>query len=646
MTDGSVRPGRETSVSTAGTAPTRLLPESPVTETPVDPGPRPGQETHRPLQQPQTWIRELSGGNVTATPASGPVFAHPPRRGSPRPATFVHRLGVRDRLAVAVAATGWAVCFVWFWVWWLQPEHRAGWVGLVVNSALLAYLSCLPAYYLVSVLRLRHLAPEVRVPRLRVAFVVTRAPSERWELARTTLQAMLGQRYPHGYDVWLCDEDVSEEALRWCGTHGVRVSCRRDVPEYHRHEWPRRTRCKEGNLAYFYDRHGYREYDVVSQLDCDHVPHPTYLAEMVRPFSDPAIGYVAAPSVCDTNAASSWSARGRLYREAPFHGPVQLGHCPGFAPVCIGSHYAVRTHALRSIGGLGPELAEDFTTTFLFNSAGWHGAFAIDAEAHGEGPPHFAAMAVQEFQWARSLTTAFLELVPRHLPRLRGALRLRFVFVLSYYPLLALTTTAALLLPPVAAVTGLQWMNVGYADFLFHCGAMTVWMLLLTLLLRRRGLLRPHYAPVLSWENWLFVFARWPFVAGGVAAAVLRRVRPKPTVFKVTPKGRPGLQRLPLRLVLPHTTLTVMLSLAAVIGERRGSAAGYVFLCILGACAYAVVAMVVSTMHVVETARAAGVRPSAAMSTAHPALWTAAASLLPLGYALAFFPYSTALAAA
>jgi cellulose synthase/poly-beta-1,6-N-acetylglucosamine synthase-like glycosyltransferase len=91
------------------------------------------------------------------------------------------------------------------------------------------------------------------------------------------------------------------------------VASRRGVPHYHRPHWPRRTRCKEGNLSWFYDNWGYADYDVVAQLDCDHVPGPTYLAEMVRPFADPAIGYVAAPSICDRNAASSWAARGRLF---------------------------------------------------------------------------------------------------------------------------------------------------------------------------------------------------------------------------------------------------------------------------------------------------------------------------------------------
>ena len=85
-------------------------------------------------------------------------------------------------------------------------------------------------------------------------------------------------------------------------------------------------------------------------------------------------------------ASRSWSARGRLYTEAVLHGPTLAGHSGGYAPNCIGSHYVVRTSALQEIGGLGPELAEDFTTTLMMSSHGWQGVFAVDAEAHGDGP--------------------------------------------------------------------------------------------------------------------------------------------------------------------------------------------------------------------------------------------------------------------
>ncbi|MGX1267822.1 glycosyltransferase [Streptomyces phaeoluteigriseus] len=580
----------------------------------------------------------LSAGNVVDVPADGPVLRKPRRSVLPGPDSWVYRLRTPDRMKVALLSVGWWTALVCFWEWWLRDEHRVGWAGFAINSALLLYLSVIPLYFVVVVMRLRVFNPAVAVPRLRTAFVVTRAPSEPWTVARMTLNAMLRQDFPYSYDVWLCDEDPDREILAWCETNGVRVSCRRGVEAYHRDVWPRRTRCKEGNLAHFYDHWGYRDYDVVAQLDVDHVPHSRYLSEMVRPFADPAVGYVAAPSVCDANAATSWAARGRLHREATFHGPMQLGHSDGLAPLCIGSHYAVRTHALRDIGGIGPELAEDFSTTFLLNSAGWHGAFAIDAEAHGDGPLTFAAMVTQEFQWSRSLVVMLLGMLPRHLRRMPGLLRLRFAFALSYYPLLALTTTAGLLLPPVAAITGRPWINVNYGAFLLHFWAMSFFLVLLTGLLRRRGLLRPVDAPLLSWEGWLFGLTRWPYVAWGAAAALVQRVRPRKVVFKVTPKMRDGMEPLPLRVMLPYLLITVVLSSAAVIGELTGPAVGYVFLCLLGSVSYALVTLVVALLHIREAARSAGVRLYRALRTAAVPLTAGLVAMAPLVWALLMFP--------
>ena len=59
-----------------------------------------------------------------------------------------------------------------------------------------------------------------------------------------------------------------------------------------------------------------------------------------------AVGYVSAPSICDTNAGESWAARGRLHVEASMHGALQTGYKGGYAPLCIGSHYTVRTRRL------------------------------------------------------------------------------------------------------------------------------------------------------------------------------------------------------------------------------------------------------------------------------------------------------------
>jgi cellulose synthase (UDP-forming) len=581
-------------------------------------------------------------GQVVARSADGPRFpSERARMATPRQETFVHLLTSRQRIAVAVLTAGWLTALALFWRWWLlEPDRITTWTGMVINTALLFYVAFLPGYFVLAVNRLRGVRPDLSVPDLRAAFVVTKAPSEPWPVARQTLEAMLAQDYPHPYDVWLCDEDPSEETLVWCAENDVRVASRRGVEEYHRPEWPRRTKCKEGNLAWFYDQWGYRNYDVVAQLDCDHIPEPTYLAEIVRPFADPAVGYVAAPSMNDRNAATSWSARGRLYCEATFHGPFQTGHQRGMAPLSIGSHYAVRTVALRDAGGLGPELAEDFSTSFLLTSAGWQGAFAHRAEAHGEGPHTLTAMLTQEFQWSRSLTVLLLGLVPAHLRRLPWKLRARFLFALSFYPMISITTGVGLLLPPIAAISGVPWVNANYLEFVLRWAFITIWLFLITLVLRRRGLLRPTGTPLISWENWLYVLARWPYIARGVTAAVIQQVRRQPVTFRITPKGRDRLEPLPVTTLVPYLVISGVLSTSALIGEHTGSnAVGYVFLCLLGSLFYAVVSLAVPLLHAREAAQEIRVSTLLAIRrTVAGPVALGVASFIPLLTAIALYP--------
>jgi hypothetical protein len=529
-----------------------------------------------------------------------------PYLGRRRVPTFVPMFGAAGRLLNSFFVLCWLTALILFWTWWFRPSHLVTPIGIVLNSALLLYLCYLPIYFVLTSMRLRGVNPQMPVRDFRVAFVVTKAPSEPWDVVRATLSGMIFQDYPHKYDIWVCDEDPDEETYAWCTEHGIGISTRRGYPDYHRKEWPRRTKCKEGNLAFFYDNWGYDFYDVVAQLDADHVPEPGYLAEMVRPFADPKIGYVAAPSVCDANAAGSWAARGRLYREANLHGPVQVGSNGWLAPVCFGSHYAVRTAALRDIGGIGPELAEDFSTTFLLCAAGWDGAFAIDAEAHGDGPATFSAALTQEFQWSRSLMLVFVDLFWTYVRRLPLLLRVRFLFSLSYYPMLAITTASGLLLAPLACFTGVPWVSVNYPQFLVLWGLASFVMLAMNAFLRRQKLFRPVKSKLFGWEMWLFTLCRWPYVGWGVTAGILQKIRPKPVTFKVTPKGDRGVEKLPVRLLLPYFAVSVISFAAAAYGSTMRNPAGYVLLSILSGTAYLVAVLTVSVLHVAETRRGAG----------------------------------------
>ena len=409
---------------------------------------------------------------------------------------------------------------------------------------------------------------------------------------------MLAQDYPH--DTWLADEDPSAQTSAWCAANGVRISCRKGISDYHQTSWPRRTRCKEGNLAYFYDNWGYANYDIVSQLDADHVPQSGYLREMLRPFADPAVGYVSAPSICSSNERENWAARTRLYTEAAFHGILQAGYSNGYAPMCIGSHYAVRTNALKQIGGLGPELAEDHSTSLMMNAGGWRGVHALDAIAIGDGPATVADMVTQEFQWSRSLVTILLQYTPQYLSGLPVHLRAQFLFCQLLYPAFAITLGAMYILPIVAVLADIRFANVTYPQYIGYSAPAILALILIALMIRADGLFRPYRAKVLGWEKVLFVFLQWPWVAFGTIMAIRDKLRGEFVDFRITPKGDVSRGRVPFALVLVYVVLALGCILPVLLVDDVQTAQGFYLLTLFNGILYAAVVLVTVIRHLSE----------------------------------------------
>ncbi|WP_159587471.1 glycosyltransferase family 2 protein [Chelativorans xinjiangense] len=505
------------------------------------------------------------------------------------------------KIEYLVGGAVWAAALVYFWAWWLKPEHHFSVAGSVLVTGVLAWATLLPAYFLVIFYRGRKPNGPLRLPvGSRIAMVVTKAPAEPFPVVAQTLKAMLAQEVPH--DTWLADEDPSPETLDWCRRHGVFVSTRKGRTDYHRTTWPRRTRCKEGNLAFFYDHYGYERYDFVAQLDADHVPEPGYLFEMLRPFADPAIGYVSAPSICDRNAHESWSARGRLYAEASMHGSLQAGYNGGLAPLCIGSHYAVRTEALKQIGGLGPELAEDHSTTLMMNAHGWRGVHALDAIAHGDGPRTFADLVTQEFQWSRSLVMLLLQYSPKLVGNLPPRLKFQFLFSQLWYPLFSLFMALMFAMPIIALLRGEIFVGVTYPAFLAHFAPLSIVLILMAYRWRAGGTFRPADANVLSWEAMLFLLARWPWALAGCAAAVRDWLTGSFVDFRVTPKGTSEVDALPIRVLAPYGVLSLASILPVLAVEDAGDTRGFYLFAIVNASLYAILLLVIVTRHARENA--------------------------------------------
>jgi cellulose synthase/poly-beta-1,6-N-acetylglucosamine synthase-like glycosyltransferase len=483
-----------------------------------------------------------------------------------------------------------------FWIWWLRPEHNIGTFKYVVNSIVVAWVTLVPLYFLLILSRARVPSPQLSVPSgYRVAMIVTKVPSEPFLVVRETLRGMLRQTYPH--DTWLADEDPSNETIMWCRDHGVMISTRKDRADYHRISWPRRTKCKEGNLAFFYDQYGYANYDFVVQLDADHVPTESYLEEMLRGFVYANVGYVSAPSICDKNAEQSWSARARLYVEGALHGPLQTGYTGGLAPLCIGSHYAVRTTALKEIGGLGPELAEDHSTTLIMNAHGWRGVHAVNAIAHGAGPETFADLVTQEFQWSRSLVTILLKYTPLYFGKLPLRLKLQFAFCQLWYPLFSLLMFVMYLLPLVALSLDSNQVGINYPDFIVRIFPVWIFVTGTVLWCSKQRWLRPREAKVLSWEGALFLFARWPWSLLGTISAVVDSLGGRTLDFRVTPKGRADARPLALRVLAPYVFLSITSALPVLLLGNIKIAVGFYAFAAANSLLYAVLLMVIIIMH-------------------------------------------------
>lgn len=512
---------------------------------------------------------------------------------------WVDLLSKRQKLYLLASIIPWAILLVAFIAWWTRGIHHISPLGSLISSVIVFYEFTLAGYFYQFLRRMKTVNPILDIDcNWRIAMVITKAPSEPWDVAKKTLKAALNQDIIH--DTWLADEDPALDTINWCKDHGVRISTRKGVSDYHRDSWPRRTKCKEGNLAFFYDNFGYDNYDLVAQIDIDHVPTKSYLRQMILPFLDPSVGYVAAPSICDQNSNTSWSARGRLYAEATLHGPLQAGFNHKWAPFCIGSHYAVRTRALKDIGGIGPELAEDHSTSLMMNSYGWKGVFQINAIAHGDGPATFDDCMTQEYQWSRSLMMILLQWTPRLLSSLRKRQMFQFLFAQLWYPLISMSMIISIISIYFCLFFDSPMVRINYLEYVLFMFLFSLVNTFPIYLIKVYGLLRPQNSRLLSWEEPLFKISRLPWMFIGVVSGVYYSLLNKKLVFRVTPKNNKSYSDITLQSLLPYIIISSLSSLFVILSSRVLYTQGYLFLALNISFSFFIVALIILYMHCKE----------------------------------------------
>ena len=256
---------------------------------------------------------------------------------------------------------------------------------------------------------------------------------------------------------------------------------------------------------------------------------------------------------------------------------------------------------MKQIGELGPELAEDHSTSLMMNAGGWRGAHALDAEAHGDGPGTFSDMLTQEFQWSRSMQTLLLTLTPQLYRNLPLRLAAQFLFCQSIYTVIALYFSASIILPLLALGFDENLANVTYVEFLAFSAPSELTLIFIISRFAAWRMGRPTKTKVLSWEGTIYPLARWPWVLIGLVTAIADVATGRKAEFRVTPKGGTSRSLLPGRVLVPYLALSALSSIA-VISLSVSQANGFYVFALLNSIIYLGVALVALRMHRVESA--------------------------------------------
>jgi hypothetical protein len=246
----------------------------------------------------------------------------------------------------------------------------------------------------------------------------------------------------------------------------------------------------------------------------------------------------------------------------------------------------VRTAALKEIGGLGPELAEDHSTTLFMNAHGWRGVHALDAIAHGDGPRTFGDLVTQEFQWSRSLVMILLQYTPKLIGRLPLRLKFQFLFSQVWYPLYAFFLAMTFLLPIIILAYGDNFVSVTYPDFLLHFMPQSLMILFLAFWWRSSKTFRPVDGKIFSWEAMLFLLARWPWVLAGTFAAFRDWATGSFVDFRVTPKGSSEVDPVPFRVLAPYAFISMLSLVPVLLVDDADQTRGFYVFAIINACFY------------------------------------------------------------
>ncbi|MEV6305016.1 glycosyltransferase family 2 protein [Actinoplanes sp. NPDC051861] len=387
--------------------------------------------------------------------------------------------------------------------------------------------------------RARDPIPMVPQPGLRVAVLTTIVPGkEPVDLVMATLRAMRRIRHDGVLDVWLLDEGDDPEVRRRCERLGVRHFSRKGRPEWNQAAGPFKARTKHGNHNAWRSAHE-TEYDVVAQMDPDHVPYPNFLERTLGYFADPDTAFVVAPQVY-ANLTESFVARGAAELAYLFHGVIQRGGNGRGAPLLIGTNHLYRPAAFRQIDGYQDSIIEDHLTSMVIFGAvnpatgnAWRGVYTPDVVAVGEGPATYSDFFSQQKRWAYGIWQIARSHSPAVLARLPlMSQRLSFAALQTHYPTTAVSWVGGIFLTGLYLVGGITITRLPSVVWAALFVLNTVVGLAFVQFTRRFNLV-DHERRSWGLSGMLLELATAPIYLAAAAAQLAGR----PLAYVVTPKG-------------------------------------------------------------------------------------------------------------
>ncbi|WP_406263547.1 glycosyltransferase [Streptomyces sp. NBC_00191] len=458
-----------------------------------------------------------------------------------------------DRVSLTALTVATALADIVFIGWLLLPEHVPGpgitgvgngWLFLArTGFCLVIAVETIKIVQAVAIwvfaFRAKDPIPMVPPQGLRVAMLTTIVPSkEPIAVVQRTLRAMLEvERWDCTVDVWILDEGNDPTVRQMAARLGVHHFSRKDRPEYNQQSGPFRARTKSGNHNAWRAEHE-NNYDVVAQMDPDHVPLPCFLERTLGYFHDPDTAFVVAPQVYG-NAYDNWVAHGASVQQYLFSSIVERGGNGLDAPLLIGTNHLYRVAAWQQIGGYQDSIIEDHLTSMRIHGTvnpatgnGWKGVYTPDVVAVGEGPTTWTDYFNQQRRWAYGIWEIKLNPKLRQGIRLRPRQRLLYDLVQFYYPSVAMSlalgtlATALYMLLGVSSIQlpGLPWFLLWSAGM---GGSFALWLWL------RRFNLAEHERREIGMAGILLSLFAGPVYIAAAANALLRR----PLAYVVTAKG-------------------------------------------------------------------------------------------------------------